>query len=313
MRPARKRIAIIGRNGQVSRALQTTLASEYDLVTIGRPDADLGEPQALKAAIRAAQPDAVINPAAYTAVDIAEDEPELAQSVNVVGAQSVAEVAAQIGTPIIHFSTDYVFDGRKTSPYLETDPPNPLSVYGRTKLEGERCVVRANPRHVILRTAWVYGATGSNFVRTMLRLANERPFVRVVDDQYGAPTLADDLAGAVRRILVQLDADPNRQDLYGVFHATGGGATTWFHFAQAIMDGAKERGAAHIPVHPIKAKDYPVKAARPAYSVLSTQKFKTVYGAELPDWQSALAHCLDQCIGHNDSKSTREDRGGAIQ
>lgn len=307
----RKRIAIIGRNGQMSRALQTTLSFEHDLVTIGRPDADLGEPQSLTAAILAAQPDVVVNPAAYTAVDAAEDEPALARSVNAVGAQSVAEAAAQIGVPIIHFSTDYVFDGHKTSPYLETDAPNPLGVYGRTKLEGERCVARANPRHVILRTAWVYSATGSNFVKTMLRLAKERPFVRVVDDQYGTPTLADDLAETVRGILARLDADPDRQDLYGVFHATGGGSTSWFHFAQAIMDGARKRGAAHIPVHPIKAVDYPAKAARPAYSVLSAQKLKTVYGAELPDWQSALARCLDQCIGHNDDQSTREHRGGA--
>lgn len=313
MTPPRNRIAIIGRNGQVSRALQKVLCSEYDLTTIGRPDADLCEPQSVKAAILAAQPDAVINPAAYTAVDNAEDEPALAQSVNVVGAQSLAEAAAQIGAPIIHFSTDYVFDGRKTTPYLEADAPNPLSVYGHTKLEGERCVARANPRHIILRTAWVYSATGSNFPRTMLRLATERPSVRVVDDQYGTPTLADDLAGAVRRILSRLEADPEQRDLYGVFHATGGGATSWFHFAQAIMDGAGKRGAPHIPVHPIKAKDYPVKAARPAYSVLSSQKLKTAYGIELPDWQSALTRCLDQCVGQSNGNPTREDRGGATQ
>jgi dTDP-4-dehydrorhamnose reductase len=311
--PARKRIAIVGRNGQVSQALQAALGSEYDLITIGRPDADLCEPQGLKTAILAARPHIVANPAAYTAVDRAEDEPELAQTVNVFGAECVAEAAAQIGAPIIHFSTDYVFDGRKTTPYLETDAPNPLGVYGRTKLEGERRVARANPRHVILRTAWVYSATGSNFVRTMLRLSNERPSVRVVDDQFGTPTLADDLAEAVRRIIARLDVDPNQQDLYGVFHATSGGVTSWFHFAQAIMDGAGKRGAAHIPVHPIKAKDYPAKAARPTYSVLSSQKLKTAYGIELPDWQSALARCLDQCVDHSDGNNRREDRGGATR
>lgn len=313
MTPTRKRIAVIGRNGQVSRSLQTALGSEYDLITIGRPDADLCEPQGMKTAILAAQPDIVINPAAYTAVDRAEDEPELAQSANVYGAECAAEAAAQTGAPIIHFSTDYVFDGGKTTPYLETDAPNPLGVYGRTKLEGERCVARANPRHVILRTAWVYSATGSNFLRTMLRLCNERPSVRVVDDQFGTPTLADDLAGAVQSIVARLEADPNQQDLYGVFHATGSGATSWFHFAQAIMDGAKKRGAAHIPVHPIKARDYPAKAPRPAYSVLSSQKLKTAYGIELPDWQSALARCLDQCVEHSDGNHRREDRGGATR
>jgi dTDP-4-dehydrorhamnose reductase len=291
-----KRIVVIGRHGQVSRSLWEALnAAGHDVVQIARPGADLSNPAAVRAAILAARPEIVINSAAYTAVDKAEDEPAIAEAINVAGAEAVALAAAKANAPVIHFSTDYVFDGHKASPYVETDATGPLGVYGRTKLEGERRITLANPRHVIVRTAWVCSPYGSNFVKTMLRLAGERSELRVVDDQFGSPTFAADLAEVVCHLIPQImeGAGPTR---FGIFHAANSGETTWRRFAEAIMDGAARRGAPYVPVHPITTQDYPTKARRPAHSVLSTEKLAAVYGIRLRPWQAALAACLDQLI-----------------
>ncbi len=291
-------IAVTGRNGQVSHALTRLLRDQgFDVVVLARPDVDLADTAAVRRAILAARPAVVINAAAYTAVDKAEDEPEAAAAINAAGAEAVAAAAAEAGAPVIHFSTDYVFDGSKAAPYVETDPTGPLSVYGATKLEGERRVTAANPRHVILRTAWVCSPYGANFVKTMLRLAATRPELTVVDDQHGCPTFADDLADVVRQLIPKLATSNAPPEAFGVFHAANSGDTTWCGFARAIMAASQARGGPHVPVRAILTKDYPVKAKRPAFSRLSTGKLLAVHGIALRPWQPALEACLDELVG----------------
>ncbi len=291
-------ILVIGKNGQVSRALQETLAgAAYRVVTVGRPEVDLCNPRSLTDAILAARPRIVINAAAYTAVDRAEDEPELAYAVNAIGAEAAAKAAADVGAAIIHVSTDYVFDGSKRAPYLETDPVAPLGIYGQSKRNGEERVGAANSKHVILRTAWIFSPFGNNFVKTMLRLNQEQREIKVVDDQYGNPTFAPDLAELIRKLIPVIGAASPDPNFFGTFHAVNRGDTTWFGFAEATIDGAAERGASHADVRPIGTKDYSTKARRPAYSVLSTDKLRTVYGIELRPWREALSSCLDRLIG----------------
>lgn len=293
------RVVVVGREGQVARELARTLTQpEFDVVFVGRPDCDLLKPESARAAIRAARPNIVINAAAYTQVDRAEDDADVAFAINARAPGELASAAAEVGAAIVHFSTDYVFDGSRREPYKETDAPHPLSVYGRTKLEGEQRVAAANARHVILRTAWVCSPFGNNFLKTMLRLANERPELRVVDDQHGCPTFAADLAVVVRRIAPALANANAPAQAFGIFHAVNAGETTWCGFARAIMDGAKVRRHASVPVHAIPTKDYPTKAHRPASSLLATDKLRSVHGISLPTWQASLETCLDQLIGH---------------
>jgi dTDP-4-dehydrorhamnose reductase len=301
------RVVVIGRNGQISRSLgQALSAAGHNVIQLARPDVDLLDPAGITGAISAARPNLVVNAAAYTGVDAAEDNPAIAEAINAAGAETVARAATMSDTPIIHFSTDYVFDGTKTSPYVETDPVRPLSVYGKSKLEGERRVAAVNPRHVILRTAWVNSPFSSNFVKTMLRLAGERDTLHVVDDQKGNPTFAADLADLLCRNVPTI-LDPSEDVLrFGVFHAVCEGQATWFDLAQAVMDGAAARGNPNCPVKPIKTSDYPMKAQRPAYSVLSTEKLHAVYGIRLPHWKSSLSHCLDHLASSDDEKSRRE-------
>jgi dTDP-4-dehydrorhamnose reductase len=297
--PPNARILILGKEGQVARALRESLpAHGVEVSAIGRPEIDLLEPQTAAKAILAAAPSLVILAAAYTAVDRAEDDADAARTINAVAPGAVAEAAAEIGAPIVHFSTDYVFDGKKTSPYLEDDTPAPLGVYGATKLAGEAAVAEANPRHVILRTAWVCSPTGSNFVKTILRLAAERPALRVVADQYGVPTFAADIARAVQLIAARLDADePLGTRHWGLFHLANEGLTTWHGFASAIVAGAAARGLKPVPVEAIAAADYPARARRPGYSKLSTSKIADVYGVRMPAWQASLETCLDTLLG----------------
>lgn len=292
-----RRTLIIGRNGQVSRSLVEVLtASGHDVVTIGRPEADLCDPASLSKAILAAKPDFVINAAAHTAVDRAEDEPEAAFAANATGARAAAEAANEVGAPIIHFSTDYVFDGAKRMPYVESDPASPLGVYGKSKLAGERLVAEVNPKHVILRTAWVFSPFGSNFAMTMLRLNREQREINVVNDQLGNPTYAPDLGEVVRQIIDRL-CDPSPEpELFGIFHAVNAGETTWYGFASAIIDGGAQRGAPRAAVRPIPTNKYPTKARRPTYSVLSTDKLARIYGIRLRQWQEALSDGLDRLI-----------------
>lgn len=292
-------LLVIGMSGQVDQALASILPARGISATfVGRPDVDLLHPETVRRAILEARPTLVVNPAAYTAVDRAEDDAETARAVNSVAPGIVAAAAAEIGAPIIQFSTDYVFDGQKTSPYLEDDPTAPLGVYGATKLAGEQATAAANPHHVILRTAWVCSPTGSNFVKTMLRLAAERPELTVVADQQGSPTFAHDLASAVVAISDRLHAEePTSTDHFGIFNVASEGLTSWCHFAQAIMEGSRRRGGPAVPVKPIATADYPTHAARPAYSKLSTEKIARIYGVHMPDWRIALETCLDELIG----------------
>src|SRR6266404_3967576 len=271
------RIFVIGGEGQVARSLREA-AAHNDSIIFGfgvRPDVDLLRPSSIKKALADFRPDLVVNPAAYTAVDKAESEPDQAFALNRDGARAVAAAAADQGAPIIHLSTDYVFDGKKKGPYLETDPVGPQGVYGRSKLEGELVVARANPKHIVLRTSWVYAPFGSNFVRTMLRLAADRDRLRVVDDQSGCPTYAPEIARAIIAI-AQKSAGSGWQPKYaGVTHLAGPDARTWCAFAREIIQGAAERGGRLIPVDPICTSDYPTAAMRPVNSCLSTARLES--------------------------------------
>ncbi len=293
------RVFIIGSEGQVARSLREAAVGRDDVTLAcgARPDLDLSDPASVERALAAFGPDVVVNPAAYTAVDKAESEPELAFAINRDGAGAVAAAAAALDVPVIHLSTDYVFDGTKDSPYVETDPVGPTSVYGRSKLAGEEAVAAANPRHVILRTAWVYAPFGANFVRTMLRLAAERDRLRVVDDQIGCPTAAPDIAAAALDIAMILHSNQWDDRFAGVTHLAGPAEMTWCGFATAIMNGSARRGGRAVAVDPITTADYPTPAIRPANSRLSTARLASVFGVEMPTFDRSLANCLDRLIG----------------
>jgi dTDP-4-dehydrorhamnose reductase len=274
-------------------------ARGWEVLVIGRPELDLLHPDRVAEVLvaRGQGAAAVVNPAAHTAVDRAEDEPEQAFAINRDGARAVAEGAALLGLPLIHLSTDYVYDGGKGTPYRETDAPRPLGVYGASKLAGEQAVAAANPRHVILRTQWVASPYGANFVKTMLRLAGERPELRVVADQLGTPTFAADLALGIARVLENLCAAPELPDLCGTFHVAGAGETTWHGFAEAIMAGAAARGHRSVPVRAITTAEFPTRARRPADARLDCSKIAATHGFALPPWREGLEACLDRLIG----------------
>lgn len=290
------RIYVIGAEGQVARSLREA-ASRHGEIVLGcghRPDIDILNPTSVQAALERFRPDIVVNPAAYTAVDRAEDEPDQAFAVNRDGAGIVAAAAAGLDAPIIHFSTDYVFDGLKPSAYVETDAVTPQSVYGHSKLAGERSVAAANPNHLILRTSWVYAPFGNNFVRTMLRLGGERDVVRVVDDQVGCPTYAPDIADAVLAIARRICDVADRAKYIGVYHLAGPDDVTWCGFARAIFNASAARGGRAVRVDPIASLEYPTRAARPANSRLATGKLASDFGVRLPAMESSLANCLDR-------------------
>jgi dTDP-4-dehydrorhamnose reductase len=292
------RILIIGKEGQVARALRDTLpAMGLRADAIGRPEIDLLKPESAADAVLAAEPTLVVLAAAYTAVDRAEDDTGAAWMVNAVAPGAVARAAAEAGAPILHFSTDYVFDGTKQAPYTEDDAAAPLGVYGATKLAGENAVAKANSRHVILRTAWVCSVTGSNFMKTILHLAAERPALRVVADQFGAPTFAADIARAVGTMAARLHSSNPPKENWGIFHLASEGITSWHGFAEAIVAGWVARGGRHVPVEEIATADYPTRARRPAYSKLSTGKVECVYGVQMPHWETGLDACLDTLLG----------------
>jgi dTDP-4-dehydrorhamnose reductase len=257
---------------------------------------DLAVPATVQPALEAAAPDIVVNAAAYTAVDQAEREPVIAAAVNGAGAGSVAEACHSLGVPIIHLSTDYVFDGDKKSPYVEEDLVAPASVYGVSKLAGEKAVAAATNDYVILRTAWVYAPYGKNFVRTMLALAETRKEVRVVADQIGCPTYAPDVAMAIVRIARNLLGNPSDLQLRGIFHLTGSGETSWAGFASAIFASLAARGLPEPELTPIASTEYPTAARRPANSRLNCAKLARVYGIELPSWRDSLGICLERIL-----------------
>jgi dTDP-4-dehydrorhamnose reductase len=292
------RLYVIGGQGQVARSLREAATGDSDIVfgCAERPDVDLLHPASIAQALADFRPDIVVNPAAYTAVDKAESEPEQAFALNRDGARAVAAAAANQGAPIIHFSTDYVFDGIKDAPYVESDPVNPRSVYGRSKLEGELAVALANPRHIVLRTAWVYAPFGTNFVRTMLRLAAERDQLRVVDDQVGCPTYAPDIAAATIAIAKKVTSGGWNPKFAGATHLASPDAVTWYGFANDIVRGAALRGCRSVPVSPIATSDYPTPAARPANSRLSTARLASVFDVRLPSLERSLTDCLDRLL-----------------
>jgi dTDP-4-dehydrorhamnose reductase len=290
------RIAVTGSRGQVASALiERAATSGVDIVALARPALDLLSRDSVLEALAGAGADAIVNAAAYTAVDKAEAEPDLAMRINGEGAGHVAEAAARLGVPLIHLSTDYVFDGRLERPYREDDATGPTGAYGRSKLEGERLVAARWSNSAILRTAWVYSPFGANFVRAMLRLAETREEIGVVADQRGNPTSALDIADAVVTIARRLAADSS-QALRGVFHMTGSGEASWADFAETIFAEAKARGRRATPVRRIGAADYPTPARRPANSRLDNAKLALTHGVALPEWRASLSTVCSRLI-----------------
>jgi dTDP-4-dehydrorhamnose reductase len=287
------KILVTGTKGQVVTSLVEAAAAmdDIELVAVGRPDFDLADPSSVRQTILAAKPDVVVSSAAYTAVDRAEDERNLAYAINVMGAAAVAEAAAVLRVPIIHLSTDYVFSGTDPYPYLEDDEAEPKTVYGYTKLRSERAVASVNPRHVILRTSWVYSPFGANFVKTMLRIATERESVGVVSDQWGNPTSALDLATAILLIATY----PARYNT-GIYHFTGTGETNWSGFARHVFDISRAHGGPYADVEDILSSDYRTRARRPANSCLSTDKFERVFGWRAPSWQASVETVVRRII-----------------
>ncbi len=293
MSDALRRILLLGSDGQVGFELRTALAPLGAVVALDRDQADFAQPESLREVVRAMKPEVVVNAAAYTAVDRAEQEPALAMRINGEAPGVLAQESARRGALLVHYSTDAVFDGTKGSPYVETDAPNPVNAYGRSKWEGERAVQAAAGPHLILRTSWVYAARGHNFVRTILRLAAERDELRVVNDQFGNPTSARVLAAATARLLRRALEAPAKAPL-GVHHATGSGGTSWFEFARAIIDLSAARGGRRVPVAAIPTSEYPLPAARGRDSRLDGAKLAGVLGAAQPPWRESLAEVVDQ-------------------
>ncbi|MFI3905687.1 dTDP-4-dehydrorhamnose reductase [Ochrobactrum sp. S1502_03] len=291
------KIVVTGREGQIVQSLLEKASQRPDLevIALGRPELDLTKPESVRSAIEAIKPDLVVSAAAYTAVDLAEDEPELAFAVNATGAEAVAEAAKTCSVPVIHLSTDYVFAGDADEPYVETDSTGSRSIYGGSKLEGERLVAQANPRHIILRTAWVYSPFGKNFVKTMLKLAETRDALSVVSDQEGNPTSALDIADAIIHVADHLTTVPDFS-AYGVYHLVGTGEANWSGFARAIFDESARLGGPTAAVTDIATADYPTKAVRPANSRLSTAKFQKVFNWSAPHWQSSLRDVVAKLV-----------------
>lgn len=287
-----RRILITGINGQLGQELQGTLASPLEVIGVGRDRLDLATPETIGQVLQEVRPDIVVNAAAYTAVDKAESEPELAMAINATGVGVLAKGAQRLGIPLIHISTDYVFDGIMSRPYLETDPTHPMGIYGQSKLAGEAAIRDIGGHYIILRTAWVYGVGGkSNFVKTMLRLGAEREEIRVVSDQVGSPTWTGDLGGAIASLISQICTD-----IGGTYHYTNSGVASWYDFAVAIFEEAKQLGwpLKVERVIPITTADYPTPARRPAYSVLSCAKITAVLGNHPPHWRSGLRKMLTE-------------------
>lgn len=284
---------VFGKNGQVGRCLAAGLGSLESTWFLDREQADLGRPDNVRRAIETLAPDVVINAAAYTAVDRAESEPALAHTVNAEAPGAMAEACARTGAWLIHYSTDYVFDGTASAPYTEDAEVSPLNVYGRTKLAGEAAIRAAHDRHLIFRTSWVYSNHGRNFLNTMLRLASERDELNIVSDQKGTPTYAGSLADATDRVLHALSARwSENRELSGTYHMTCAGSTTWFDFARRIFElrGLSDR----IRVNPIPTSEFPTPAARPMFSVLANDKLERIFGVRLESWDDALYKCLSE-------------------
>lgn len=288
------RILLTGVNGQVGWELQRTLAPLGEVIAADRNRLDLADTSSIRRAVDAIAPDLIVNPAAYTAVDKAETEPALAHAINAAAPGELAQAAAVRGIPLVHFSTDYVFDGHKSAAYTEADTPNPLGVYGATKLAGEQAVARAGAPHLILRTSWVYGLRGRNFLLTMQRLLRERETLAVVDDQFGAPTWSRLIAEATALVVARWLDQPDQTATSGIYHLSCGGRTSWHGFTAAIRAHLAESDVKLASLTAIPTSGYPTPAARPANSQLDCDKLAATFGVRLPDWETALALCLEQ-------------------
>jgi len=291
-----QKVLIFGRVGQVGWELRHKLACLGEIVSVEYPEVDFTRPDTLRAVVRAEQPTVIVNAAAYTAVDKAEAEPDLAMAINGKAPAVLAEEARKLGSLLVHYSTDYVFNGSGTRPWLETDTPEPLNVYGKTKLAGDEAIQASGCDHLIFRTSWVYGARGSNFLLTMLRLARERSELSIVDDQVGAPTTSECIAQATACVLAQV-LSPSGKGMAGrsgVYNLTNGGEASWFGFAQSLLAKASVTLGTPLPhLKPIITSDFPRPAPRPGNSRLSGQKLEEVFGVKLPHWETALSLVLE--------------------
>lgn len=303
MKPA---ILLIGTNGQVGRELNWMLPRVGDVTPLDRQRLDLSKPEEIRRVIRTVRPTLIVNAAAYTAVDKAESDEAAARAINAEAPAVIAEEAKKLGASLVHYSTDYVFDGSKTTPYDEDDPTNPQNIYGKTKLDGEHAIQQSGASHLIFRTAWVYATQGRNFLLTILRLATQREELRIVRDQIGAPTLSKEIANATTNILSQTCAGASSSfsfpEVSGIYHVTAAGETNWYDFAKAILEEAAVTAAtspwfaaatSNLPlitrrVIPITTNEYPTPARRPAYSVLSNARLARTFSLQLPDWRMQL-------------------------
>jgi dTDP-4-dehydrorhamnose reductase len=284
-RSRRMRILVTGKSGQVGTELGRLYRSPQEAIFTGREECDLGNEQSIRETVRRLKPEVILNAGAYTAVDQAETDRDLCFRVNAVAPGVLAQEAARLNALLIHYSTDYVFNGQKTEPYRETDAVDPINIYGASKAAGETAIVEAGARAVVLRTTWVYGAHGKNFLRTMLRVGAERPELRVVDDQVGAPTSAAAIAEATRTLAERFGRD--RDSIApGIYHMTAGGSTTWYGFAQAIFAGSDLEKKPRV--EPIPSSAYKTPAQRPANSVLANDKFAQTFGFRMSGWQQQL-------------------------
>lgn len=294
-----KTILLIGKNGQVGWELQTALAPLGRVISLDRTQMDLTQPDSIRRTIREASPDIIVNAAGYTAVDKAEKEPGLAMQINAVAPGVIAEEAKRIAALLVHYSTDYVFDGTHATPYTEEDEPNPVNTYGKSKLAGEQAIAAVACTHLILRTSWIYSARGANFVLTMLRLARERKEIAVVNDQIGSPTAARELANTTAELLCLCKGG---EEHAGVFHLSASGYCSRFEFAQGIVEAAKRLSgeqAGWAAVRATTTENYPLPAARPLNASTSKAKIKRVFGIEMPTWEHQLQNNLQELIAAN--------------
>ena len=302
MNTANKRIVVTGTKGQVALSLVEVAVSYpgIEIVLAGRPELDLTSPESVREVVSHLQPSAIISAAAYTNVDGAESDAATAAKVNTDGARALAHAAVEVGIPLIHLSTDYVFDGQKPGPYKETDQPAPINVYGATKLEGERIITETCADCVILRTSWIFSPFGKNFVRTMLSLASIKTDLHVVDDQYGSPTSAHEIARACLQVLHNLWSAPDDARLRGIFHMSCEGYTNWADFAREIFSISATRGGPSAFVHGIRSDEYPTVARRPTNSRLDCSRLREVHGISLPSWQASLKPVVERLISQHE-------------
>ena len=289
------KILLTGKTGQIGEELNNIVGDLGNLITVDKEQLDLSKPNSIEPVILDIKPDIIINPAAYTAVDKAEKEPDLAMTVNAIAPGLLAKAARKVGAGLIHYSTDYVFDGCSEIPYKEEDPPNPLNVYGKTKLAGEKALAEAGIPFLIIRTGWVYSLHGKNFLRTIKKLAEEKDIIQVIDDQIGAPTWARSVALKTHQILKQClnkkwleTKDPS---LSGIFHLTCQGKTSWHGFARKVLNISN--ASQNIKLIAIPTSDYPTPATRPSNSLLNNEKIQKVFGLDMPHWEDALKDCMD--------------------